>query len=35
MAPGEPEQVPDVLMMAMGGVEQPTSELQEDFWRAL
>ena len=31
MAPGEPEQVPGWLMMAMGGVGQPTSDLSVRF----
>ena len=31
MAPGEPEQVPGWLMMAMGGVWQPTIDLSLRF----
>ena len=31
MAPGEPEQVPGWLMMAMGGVGQATSDLSLRF----
>ena len=31
MAPGGPEQVPGWLMMAMGGVGQPTTDLSLRF----
>ena len=35
MAPGGPERVPGWLMLAMGGVGQPTNEPQEGLWKAL